>query len=42
MRRGLSNKRIAERLGVSANTIKKHLAHMFEKRGLHGPRQALG
>lgn len=41
MRKGLSNKQIAERLDISVNTVKKHLAHVFEKRGLHGRRQAL-
>lgn len=39
MRRGLTNKQIAERLDISANTVKKHLAHVFDKRGLHGRRQ---
>jgi DNA-binding NarL/FixJ family response regulator len=42
MRQGLSNKQIAERLDISVNTVKKHLAHAFEKRGLHNRRQALG
>jgi DNA-binding NarL/FixJ family response regulator len=41
MRRGLTNRQIGERLGVSCNTVKKHLAHVFEKRGLHGRRQEL-
>ena len=39
MRRGMTNKQMAERLHISANTVKKHLAHLFEKRGLHGRRQ---
>ena len=39
MRQGMTNKQIADRLDVSVNTIKKHLAHVFEKRGLHGRRQ---
>jgi DNA-binding NarL/FixJ family response regulator len=42
MRRGLQNKEIAARLGISVNTVKKHLAHAFEKRGLHSRRQMLG
>jgi len=41
MRRGLTNKRIAERLDISVNTVKKHLAHVFAKHGLHGRRQQL-
>ncbi len=41
MRQGLTNKQIAERLGVSVNTVKKHLAHTFDKRGLHSRRQVL-
>lgn len=41
VRRGLTNRQIADRLGVSANTVKKHLLHIFEKRGLHGRRQVL-
>jgi DNA-binding NarL/FixJ family response regulator len=39
MRRGMTNKQMAERLDISVNTIKKHLASVFEKRGLHGRRQ---
>ena len=41
MRQGLSNKQIAERLNISVNTVKKHLAHAFEKRGLHNRRQSI-
>ncbi len=41
MRQGLSNKQIAERLNISVNTIKKHLATAFEKRGITKRRQAL-
>lgn len=41
MRRGLTNKQIGKRLGVSVNTVKKHLAHVFDKRGLHSRRQML-
>lgn len=39
MRHGLSNKQIAGRLEISVNTVKKHLAHVYEKRGLHNGRQ---
>jgi DNA-binding NarL/FixJ family response regulator len=39
MRRGMTNKQMAERLDISVNTVKTHLAHVFEKRGLHGRRQ---
>lgn len=41
LRRGLTNRQIADRLGVSPNTVKKHLAHIFDKKGLHGRRQML-
>ena len=40
MRQGLTNKQIAETLKISVNTVKKHVAHAFEKRGLHKRRQA--
>ena len=36
---GSTNKQIGERLGVSINTVKKHLAAAFEKRGLQHRRQ---
>ena len=39
MQHGMTNRQIAERLGISVNTVKKHVAHVFEKRGLHGRRQ---
>lgn len=39
MRQGMTNKQIAERLDITVNTVKKHLAHVFEKRALHGRRQ---
>lgn len=42
MRQGLTNKQIAVRLGVSVNTVKKHLAHAYVKIGLHSRRQSLG
>ena len=41
MRRGMTNKQIAERLDISVNTVKKHLAHLFAKYGLHGRRQQI-
>lgn len=39
MRHGMTNRQISHKLGVSVNTVKKHLAHVFEKRGLRGRRQ---
>ena len=42
MRQGFTNREIGDRLGISINTVKKHLIHVFEKRGLRGRRQALG
>ena len=42
MRHGMTNKQIAQRLGISVNTVKKHLAHIYEKRGLHNGRQVMG
>ncbi|MES2100106.1 MAG: response regulator transcription factor [Pseudomonadota bacterium] len=41
MRHGMTNKEIAERLEISVNTVKKHVAHAFQKRGLHTRRQVL-
>ncbi len=41
MRQGLTNREIGDRLGISVNTVKKHLIHVFEKRGLRGRRQTL-
>ncbi len=41
MRQGLSNKQIAERPDISVNTVKKHLAHAFEKRGICKRRQTI-
>jgi len=40
MRHGLTNKQIGLRMGISVNTVKKHIAHAFEKRGLHSRRQS--
>lgn len=42
MRKGLTNKDIAARLGISINTIKKHLSSAFEKRGVRHRRQMTG
>jgi DNA-binding NarL/FixJ family response regulator len=39
---GLTNPAIAERLGVSVNTVKKHLTAGFEKLGVQKRRQLLG
>jgi DNA-binding NarL/FixJ family response regulator len=41
MRQGMSNKQIADRLEISINTVKKHLIHAFEKRGINRRRQEL-
>jgi len=38
MHRDMSNKQIAEQLGISVNTVKKHLAHVFAKQGQHSRR----
>ena len=32
---GLSNKEIADKLDVSCNTVRTHLAHVFDKLGIH-------
>jgi DNA-binding NarL/FixJ family response regulator len=34
--RGLSNKQIAKQLGISPETVKTHLHHVFEREGVHG------
>ena len=38
MNRDLSNKQIADQLGISVNTVKTHLAHAFAKQGQHSRR----
>ena len=39
---GLTNKHIAQRLDISVNTVKKHMASTFDKRGLRSRRQTMG
>lgn len=39
LRHGLTNREISARLGVSINTVKKHVASAYEKRGLRSRRQ---
>lgn len=39
--RGVANKEIASRLGLSANTIKTHLSHIFEKLGARSRTEAV-
>jgi len=39
--RGLSNKEIARRLGISAATVKNHVHHVLEKLSVHRRTQAL-
>jgi len=38
---GESNKRIARRLGISPNTVKTHVARVYEKLGVQGRVQAI-
>ncbi len=38
-RTGFTNKEIAKSLGISDNTVKKHLANAFDKLGIHRRRQ---
>jgi two-component system, NarL family, nitrate/nitrite response regulator NarL len=41
LRQGLTNHQIGDRLGVSINTVKKHVASAYEKRGIRSRRQTL-
>jgi DNA-binding NarL/FixJ family response regulator len=41
LRQGLTNREIGHRLGVSVNTVKKHVASAYEKRGIRSRRQTL-
>jgi LuxR family maltose regulon positive regulatory protein len=37
----LSNKEIADKLHISTVTVKRHVANVFQKLGVHGRRQAV-
>lgn len=39
VQQGLKNREIAERMGITAGTVKVHLMHVFEKTGLRGRTQ---
>lgn len=41
LEQGLTNKQIAKRLDISPNTVKKHVAAVFEKAGMRSRRQAV-
>ncbi|HET9976211.1 MAG TPA: response regulator transcription factor [Burkholderiaceae bacterium] len=41
LRHGLTNREIGQRLGVSINTVKKHVASAYEKRGIRSRRQTI-
>lgn len=38
---GLTHKEIAWRLGISARTVRNHLANLYEKLGIHARAQAV-
>ncbi|ANU08288.1 helix-turn-helix transcriptional regulator [Paraurantiacibacter namhicola] len=38
---GASNKEIARKLGVSPHTVKTHIAHVYDKLGVHGRGKAV-
>jgi DNA-binding NarL/FixJ family response regulator len=42
VRAGLTNKAIAQQIGTSINTVKKHVARAFDKTGVHKRRQVAG
>jgi DNA-binding CsgD family transcriptional regulator len=39
--RGLSNRRLAEELSVSEGTVRRHLAHAYQKMGVHSRQEAV-
>jgi len=39
--KGLNQKTVGEKLGISAETVKKHLMHIYRKLGAHNKIEAL-